>query len=252
MVQFLKQHKNKIIWLAIIGVLVIAGFAYANQGNGDAIKYDMSEAKSSALQQSVSATGTLEPKASIDLSFQSSGQVREVLKDTGDVVKRGDILAILENSNETAGLRQAQASLSEAKAALNLEIANATDEEITIARIDVEQADANLKKIGVDLDNARTTYDNTQKTVSEQNRVADLEVKNAEVALKKVQSNTGTTTDQNKSDLDNASFALKNSIGQVLNATSSSIVTVDKLYGFYGVDTLGDPTSYRGDAVTLC
>lgn len=251
MVQFLKQHKNKIIWLAIIGVLIAGGFAYAGQGDGNGVKYDLVDVKLTTLKQSVSATGTLEPKANIDLSFQSSGQVKQVLKDVGDTVKKGDTLAVLENSNETAGLKQAQASLGEANAALNLAVANATDEEITIARIEVEQADANLKKIGVDLDNAKTTYENTQKTVAEQNRVADLQVKNAEVALKKVQSNSGTTSDQNESLLDNASFSLKNNIGQVLNATSSSIVTADKLFGFYGIDTLGDPTSYRDQAATL-
>lgn len=251
MVQFLKQHKNKIIWLAIIAVLVAGGFAYANQGNGNGVNYDIYDVKPATLTQSVSATGTLEPKANIDLSFQSSGQVKQVLKDIGDTVKKGDVLAVLENSNETAGLKQAQASLSEANASLNLAIANATDEEITIARIEVEQAEANLKKIGVDLDNAKTTFENTKKTVDEQNRVADLDVKNAEVALKKVQSNSGTTSDQNQSVLDNATFTLKNNVGQILNAVSSSVVTADKLFGFYGIDTLGDPTSYRGDAAQV-
>lgn len=254
MVQFLKQHKNKIIWLLILGILIAGGIAYSQQGNGNGVKYDLVEVQLSTLAQSVSATGTLEPKATIDLSFQSSGLVKEILKDTGDTVHKGDILAILENSNEAAGLKQAKASLSEVNASLNLAVANATDEEITIARIEVEQADANLQKIGVDLDNARTTYENTQKTVAEQNRVADLQVKNAEVALKKVQSNSGTTSDQNESVLNNASFSLKNSVGQVLNAVSSSVVTVDKLFGNYDLDAshlLGDPTSYRGDAALL-
>jgi multidrug efflux pump subunit AcrA (membrane-fusion protein) len=67
-------------------------------------------------QQTVSATGTLEPTKQADLDFAVSGRVTSVQVVAGDHVEKGDKLATLDASSLDAALTSAQAQLDAAQA----------------------------------------------------------------------------------------------------------------------------------------
>jgi len=67
-------------------------------------------------------TGTLQPWRSADLGFETGGRLASVLVSTGDVVKQGQTLAVLDTSIAGAQVSQAEAQTKAAEA--NLALAN--------------------------------------------------------------------------------------------------------------------------------
>jgi HlyD family secretion protein len=68
------------------------------------------------ITQSVTATGDLQPVVTVDIGAQVSGQIKEVRVDYNSVVKKGDILALIDEATPTQRLRQAEADLESTKA----------------------------------------------------------------------------------------------------------------------------------------
>ena len=63
-----------------------------------------------------SVTGTIEARADADLGFRIAGKLVERKADVGDRVRRGDVLARLDDQDQRNDLRTAEASLAAAKA----------------------------------------------------------------------------------------------------------------------------------------
>ena len=76
------------------------------------------------IQNSITATGTIEPVTSVTVGTQVSGIVSHLYVDYNSVVKRGQVIAELDKTNLTSELRTAQANLSSAQSTLNYEQAN--------------------------------------------------------------------------------------------------------------------------------
>ncbi len=214
----------------VVVVGAAAALAYnIQQGNGT--KYDIFETKKMSLARTVEATGSLSPETEVDLTFQKSGMVEKIMADTGDSVKAGDVLAQLENGTQTATLSQAKASLVEAQAALNLELAKKTNEDIAMANADVDQAKADYDKTSVDYDSAKVTLANTKSSVDQGIKLAEVDLSDAENNLAKAQVNIGTSTSQSSSLVLNAIMNFKSSFGALMLAAKSSIQTIDRVFG---------------------
>ena len=76
------------------------------------------------IQNSITATGTIEPVTSVTVGTQVSGIVSHLYVDYNSVVKRGQVIAELDKTNLASELRTAQANLSSAQSTLNYEQAN--------------------------------------------------------------------------------------------------------------------------------
>src|SRR5665811_1729164 len=63
------------------------------------------------LEDTVTATGTLQPKDFVDVGTQVSGQLKKLLVDIGDVVKKGQLLAEIDPSVYQAKVDGDQAQL---------------------------------------------------------------------------------------------------------------------------------------------
>ena len=66
--------------------------------------------------QSITATGDLQPVVTVDVGAQVSGQIKEVLVDFNSLVKKGDMLAKIDESTPVQKLLQAKADLASAEA----------------------------------------------------------------------------------------------------------------------------------------
>lgn len=111
----------------------------------------------------------------VDLAFRVAGRVTEVLKDEGDPVKSGDVLARLDLGPYEQALAQAKASLASSEAQAKLKKAGYRAEEL-------EQARATLVQNKVTEDNARKIYDRLAGLVK-QKSVSEQEYENAEATL---------------------------------------------------------------------
>ncbi|BCU77087.1 secretion protein HlyD [Luteolibacter sp. LG18] len=110
----------------------------------------------------------------VDLGFRVGGRVVEVLKDEGDLVKTGDLLARIDPAPYERALEQAKAALASAEAQARLKKAGYRPEEI-------EQARATLAQNRVVADNAERAY-KRQADLVKQSSVSRQEYENAEAA----------------------------------------------------------------------
>jgi HlyD family secretion protein len=99
------------------------------------------------LNITVSANGTIEPERSINLSPKSAGIIKSLLVKEGDSVKKGQIIAYMDDSNLQGQLTQAKAGIISAEANLQKLIAGNRPQEIAQSQAQVEEAEANLKKL---------------------------------------------------------------------------------------------------------
>ncbi|OZA81186.1 MAG: efflux transporter periplasmic adaptor subunit, partial [Azorhizobium sp. 39-67-5] len=70
------------------------------------------------LEQNVTALGTIKPKTYVDVGTQVSGQLRKVLVEIGDTVKKGDLLAQIDPTVYQTRVIGDQAQLENLKAQL--------------------------------------------------------------------------------------------------------------------------------------
>jgi HlyD family secretion protein len=115
----------------ILGVTVIAGLIgggvwYANQRAGQAPeqRYKLATLESGEVTQTVSANGTLNPVVLVSVGTQVSGTVKKLYVDFNDKVEAGQPLLELDAALLTAQVKQTEASVANASAALELAQAN--------------------------------------------------------------------------------------------------------------------------------
>lgn len=114
-INFLKKYyKKKRFWAIIIIVVIFLFFSFKSSAplvnvSVDAVKYV-------DLKQTVLATGQVTSNTDLNLSFNSTGIVKSLKVKVGDVVKKGDILATIDQSTALASLTQARGALLAAQA----------------------------------------------------------------------------------------------------------------------------------------
>lgn len=97
---------------------------------------------------SVSGSGAVTADQSLDLAFQTNGQVTSVLVKEGDVVKQGQALATLDARTIESQVANAQAALDSAQARLKqVKEGDSTSEAITAAQAALDSAQANYDKV---------------------------------------------------------------------------------------------------------
>ncbi len=102
-----------------------------------------------AWQPSLNAVGTLRAAKGADLAFEVAGVVTEVGTPPGSEVKQGQLLVQLNDSVETAQLRQLQAALSFAKLTLSRAKEQLTIHAISQGDYDATEADCKVKEASV-------------------------------------------------------------------------------------------------------
>jgi HlyD family secretion protein len=220
--------KKKSLWLILFLIVAGAGYWYYASHQASKIEYELFTAEQRTLVQSVEVTGEIKPAARIDLAFETNGTLSEVLVKTGEEVKRGQVLAKLQENDLTFAYRRAQASYAMASANLNLRLAGETIESIRVSEAQVEQAQAAYDKAISDLDNTRIQAQN------------DLE--NAKIALETAQNNLNNTSPISNQILINAIETAKASLLGSLGPLQTALIDGDTVSG---VDDTATNQMYR-------
>ena len=125
------------------------------------------------ISQTVTASGTLNPVALINVGSQVSGTVVELKADFNDRVKQGQILLKLDPTIFNAQIKQSEASLASAEASKRLAQATLERNQKLVsqnyisgtamdqAKREVEVADANIKLARAQLDRVRADLNNS-------------------------------------------------------------------------------------------
>lgn len=132
----------------VVALVVIGGVGgwLLTRGSGAAqAQPSTATVTSGTVQQTVSATGTVEAAHTADLEFAVSGTVTRVLVKVGQTVRKGEALAKVDDTALIASRVAAQATLSAAETQLSTdEDADAADVQLAADRTAVVSAEAGL------------------------------------------------------------------------------------------------------------
>ena len=145
---------KKVIIILVV-LLVIAGIAgatiYRSQQN--VIKVTTATVARQDLVAIVSGTGQIRPKTYVNIGATAFGRITHLAVKEGDRVKKGQILATIENVQPTATVAAQQATIASSKTDVNADVAA---EQTAKANIDAARADLEQKKL--DYDRALALY----------------------------------------------------------------------------------------------
>ena len=172
----MKKLKISKIWIALLVVVIVAVAAWALSGGKkeEEINFKEEAVGLQTLQNSVTATGTIEAVTSVTVGTQVSGIVNKLYVDYNSQVKKGQVIAELDKTNLLSELNTAKANLESAQSSLNYQSANLNRYQILYKK-GLVAAD--------DYENALLTY-----------RQAKEQVATAKESVQKAQTNLGYAT----------------------------------------------------------
>lgn len=178
------------LWTAvgIVALLAVAAWIFTGGKKTEEVDFAVEKVSKANIQNSITATGTIEAVTSVTVGTQVSGIVSRLYVDYNSVVTKGQVIAELDKTNLTSSLNAAKASLLSAKA--NLQSSQAA--------MDYQQANYNRYKTlydkglvcADDFETARLSYQQAREQVSS----ARQNVTTAQEEVQRAQTNLGYAT----------------------------------------------------------
>jgi len=120
--------RKRLFWGSVIVLVIVLFVIFGGKKEED----EFSTVTRAELMKTVIASGTVTSDVDLDLSFEKSGTVTKINVSVGDEVRKGDVLATLDQSPELAELRQAQGDLQSAKESFDILQAGLSSAENTL------------------------------------------------------------------------------------------------------------------------
>ncbi|MEN9705140.1 MAG: hypothetical protein RLZZ393_1019 [Pseudomonadota bacterium] len=171
----------------VVVVLAVAWGAWSWFGHksGPLVTYDTATVDKGTVEKAVSSTGSVAALITVDVGSQISGQIAELHADFNTPVRKGDLLAVIDQQTYRSRVLSADADLA-------------------VARANVGTQEANLRKAQTTLAQAERDY-KRQQALAEQKLVSAVSV---ETALKSLELAKG-DVDVSKAQLTNAQAATR-------------------------------------------
>lgn len=136
--------------------------------------YDSAAVERKTIEVSVGSAGIVEPLATVEVKSKASGEVLELLVETGDEVKQGDLMVRIDPRTVRNRLAQADAELKAAlsrrtisrsqmkRAELLVEKGTFTEADLEQAALELANAQSQVVSTEVAVENARIAVDDTE------------------------------------------------------------------------------------------
>ncbi|MFQ5855631.1 MAG: efflux RND transporter periplasmic adaptor subunit [Anaerolineae bacterium] len=160
------------IVILILALLAVFGFRQLAAGNRSTTSdLETAVVERGTLIALVSASGTVEARRQVALTFKAPGQVAQVYVEAGDVVAAGALLAKLNTSELELQVAQARAGLASAEAQLAQLTTGPRSQDVAAAQAALDSALAQLEKLQAgphqeDVQAARAALDSARKNFS--------------------------------------------------------------------------------------
>lgn len=215
-----KKRRKRLMWT--VGILAVAlgagGYLYFNMQSTPSFvpTAQTVQVARGDVTKTLELSGTVEATKEVNLNFTSSDDTKltAVNVKVGDVVKKGQVLATLDQSDGLVQLKESQASLEVAQAQLEQAQETASESEIAVQRANVSKAELTLEsaRTATDVETAQRTVDSAKKKLDsakqeyedqaylyEANAIAESELNQAKDSL-----------DSAQEEYDNAQLELSN------------------------------------------
>ena len=173
-----KKQNNYLAWIfgtIIGGVIVVTGITYvimSRSNNSQQIEDYTVTITRQNLNLEIQASGTVEPILSVNISPKNPGILNQLLVDQGAILKKGQLLAVMDNQQLFAQGAQAEARLNEAKASLQ--------------EADI-RLQGDIQKLSAQLLQAQASLEEAKRRIPQQIAQTRSQLKEAESRLKLAQ-----------------------------------------------------------------
>ena len=213
----------------IVVMALVGGTWYLFSAGPEDSGYQTVAVQSGVLKQTIAVTGKVESKPQLSLQFKTPGIIKSIFVKEGTTVRKDQPLAEIENDVMQLAVEQSAATLAAARAALTLRQAGASQEDIQLSKVAIQNAQVALSA-------AKTQLKNVEKITAENLDKAGLAVQNATTTLANAQvqydqtvalvDNNQTTTNQN---LANAYKTAMNNIDTTIFDLKAALTMADQI-----------------------
>ena len=156
----MKTKWKVIITLAALLVAAIGVYASTVYSKRGVVTVQTGQVTRGDLAAIVTSSGEIKPKNYINIGANAMGNITEILVKEGDHVRKGQLLARVENTQPTADVAAYQASVSSAEADTTASEAGlkAADENIHTMEAGLEHDKADLDRMKADFDRAQELF----------------------------------------------------------------------------------------------
>jgi len=145
----------KKVLIGVVGVpaaLIVLGVA-VHESNKGVVTVQTGKAERQDLSSIVSASGEIKPKTYVNIGANAFGKITHLYVKEGDRVRKGQLLAQLENVQSTADVAATKASLEASRTD-----ALAAEANLNTAKADLNRAKADVERMRLDWDRAEGLY----------------------------------------------------------------------------------------------
>ena len=165
--------KKSFIYIGSAVVVLAAGFLiYKTVGKTkQSVSIETAKVERGTISNTVTATGTLEAVKTVEVGTQVSGVIEKLFVDYNSQVKKGQLLAQLDETPLIAQLDQSKASVDQAEAQVKYQKANYERYKALLAKKLIAQSDFDLAEYNYNnalgsLNNAKSMYDKNKINLS--------------------------------------------------------------------------------------
>ncbi|MCP1106819.1 efflux RND transporter periplasmic adaptor subunit [Serratia nevei] len=199
--------------IVIVAALALFLYFSARSGN-DAPRYITAVAQTRDLEQTVLADGTLAAQKQVSVGAQVSGQIKALHVALGDRVRKGQLVAEIDDLTQQNALKDAEAALKNVQAQRAAKQATLRNNRLSYRR----QLAIQARGVGAqaDLDSAKASLDAIRADIE----ALDAQIIQAQIAVNTAQVNLGYT--RITSPIDGTIVATPVEAGQTVNAVQSA------------------------------
>lgn len=203
----------RIALFVIIGLVVLGTFFFLwKKSQPKEVRYEIATVEEGNVENTSVATGKVSPRDEILIKPQIPGVISEVLKEAGDFVKQGDIIALVKVIPDVSQLNTAESRVNVAQINLNQQKAEHERQKDlflkgVIAKEEMDKSDADYKKAVEELENSKDNldiiktgiskktaqYSNTQIRSTITGMILDVPIKAGNLVTQANNFNDGTT-----------------------------------------------------------
>ncbi|MDH7786268.1 macrolide-specific efflux system membrane fusion protein [Ochrobactrum sp. 19YEA23] len=171
----LSKRRFRKRWLTLFAVSVLTGGLLLQQWSAQKPLPEMTTVQRGDIESSVLASGTLRPKNLVAIGAQATGRILSLKVKPGQHVKEGDVIALIDATNQQNELDKAEATLRQNEATREQNLAD-----LELAKLNLARNQMMIGKNAV----ARSEYDKAvAETKKQQAQLANTE---ASIAASKV------------------------------------------------------------------
>lgn len=202
--------KKYLIYGTALLIIVSVSYKLMNRDT-DGVVYKTQKIENGDIMESITASGTINPLSTVSVGSQASGRIAEIYVDYNSVVKKGQLLALIDQENAKATVQQREAALDIAKAQVAVEENNIKYYKKALNRI--SKLNASKYSTEKDLEAAERDYDNSVAQLA----LEQAQVKQAQASLNSAQTELSYT--EIKAPVDGIVISKSVEVGQTVAAS---------------------------------